>query len=211
MKKYSILKVALASLFLATVVIIGCSKGGLNAGAGSLAGSEMLVSSNGQGDGNPHFKDCPDIKLNPPTRDNCSTSASFTGTLVGTGNSKGAYLCIIAKIKVTPVCYNPSGKEVEGVSKVFERKISNKYYPFNYELDRNGRIDFSELTPSITEADFGKICPSDKWDFCLKNPDLLEWHVYLDGKEVTSTVGNLTCNSPANDYNGTPPCTPPSL
>lgn len=196
MKTYTIFRGAVAVLLLAVVIIVGCSKTEFSAGAGAdhkLGDAISTSSANEPGGGNPQFLDCPSIQLASGV---CPSSFRFTGTLVGMGNAKGAYLTIVAKLHVSPLCYNPGNKKeyVAGVSKVFERRISNKYYPFDYRLDKNGRINFTELTPPVTEADFGRVCPNDKWSFCLQDAGLEEWHIYLDDVEITNTVGKLTCN-----------------
>lgn len=186
MKKVSFFKVAAASLFIASVVFVGCSKSGINTRE-SLSSSGDAAALNEPGTGNPKFQDCPAIEQDGFT----TSSYHFTGAIVGLGNAAGrdAQLRIVAYISATPECENPGGKIVAAQSKVFEKTIDR-----TYAVDQNGKFVFDETSTPIYPADFGKVCPNGKWDLRIKSVTLLEWHIYVDGNEVTNTTGNTTCN-----------------
>jgi hypothetical protein len=186
MKKQSFVKLALSSIFFASVVIIGCSKTSMSKFSEKTSGSDVSVASE-PGAGNPKFQECPTIGSSGIT----PSSYYFKGAIVGLGNAanRNATLRIVASIKATPECVNPGNKVVEAQSRVFDRTIDK-----TYAIDENGHFDFDETTTPIAASDFGPVCPNGRWELRIKSVELLSWELYVDGVRVTNTTGNITCN-----------------
>lgn len=182
MKKQSFLKVAVASVFLAAVVIMGCSKSGLNSISEQPTNSVNTEGLNEPGTGNPHFLVCPTIEKT-------GTQYYFSGDIAGLGNVSGAELKIIAHLRVDPSCQNPSGKKiVPGQSKIFEKTITK-----TYTTDQNGHFNFNVSTFPIYPSDLGDVCPNGNWTLTLDVVTLLDYTFYIDGVEVRKTTGGDTC------------------
>lgn len=181
MKKNSFFKVTVASIFLATAVIIGCSKTGLNSFSEQKASGAVTEGLAEPGSGNPHFLVCPTIEKK-------GTQYFFSGDIAGLGNVRGSELKIIANLRVDPTCVNPSGKKVvPGQSKEFQKEITKTYI-----TDQNGHFYFNESTFPILESDLGAVCPNGKWDLTFE-VTLLNYTFYIDGVEVRKTTGGDNC------------------
>ncbi|MFM7838552.1 MAG: hypothetical protein ACKO6K_03215 [Chitinophagaceae bacterium] len=189
MKTNLFVKLAGGILFVATVVVIGCSK----KASTSSPLAEEVVSGASKTFSQAHFKDCPNTNIKGTYYPDV-TVWHFTGVIGGCGNP--VKLKIVTSITVDPTCTNSSGNVSPGQSKTFTRALPEKiYYP-----DRNGVIIFNEDTTPILFSDLTAkgdkyICPNlGNWTLDIVDSHLVDWHIYLDGKEVVKTVGQTVCN-----------------
>lgn len=189
MKKSLIIRLAAIMVLLVAIVAISCSK--KENPSTSLSNQEVLSGAS-KTYSTAHFSTCPSTNIKGRYYPDV-TQWHFTGGLKGCGSV--VKLSIVTSITVDPTCTNSSGNVSPGQSKTFTRALPEKtYYP-----DKNGNLVFDEYTTPILFSDLTAkgdkyICPNlGNWTLDIVDSHLIDWHIYLDGKEVLKTVGQTVC------------------